>query len=94
MALGTERIASAMQARIQNEDCITWDLLYTTATIRLGPHRESRDDYREASVETIKRNLFVSSAARFFANVKKVSDEGLAQENRGQRTATAKFSII
>src|SRR5437763_16007614 len=34
------------------------------------------------------------SPARFFANVKKVSDEGLAQENRGQRTAAANFSII
>jgi hypothetical protein len=28
----------------------------------LGLRRESQDDYREASVETIERNLFVSFA--------------------------------
>ena len=51
--------------------------------MRLGPCCESRDDYREASVETIERNLFVSFAGALFANVTKVSNEGLAQENRG-----------
>jgi len=56
-----------------------------TATIRLGPHRESRDDYREASVETIERNLLVSFGGALFCKCQKGFRRGLGP--REQRSA-------
>jgi len=65
------------QARMRSEDCITCNLPCTMATMRLGPRRESRDDYREASVETIERNLFVSFAGALFCKCQKGINRGL-----------------
>jgi len=47
------------------------------ATMRLGPRRESRDDYREASAETIEGNLFVSFAGALFCKCQEGIKRGL-----------------
>src|SRR6266550_218295 len=46
-------------------------------TIRFGLRRESRDDCREASVETIERNLFISFAGALFCKCYKGIKRGL-----------------